>query len=302
MWRKLYKFQDREGEFFCYDPFQSMCCIRRLACILPVLLIAALACGEADSSPPTSARSSPPVQPAVVIGFLGGFVKPNRLVHSTTQVAAHLREQYPPKVYVQAFENHRRDDAFREIVRRLDQDHDGTLSTEEKQAARIIIYGHSWGAQETVALARKLGKQNIPVLLTIQVDSVSKIGENDSVIPGNVEEAVNFYQPHGLFHGQRAIRAADPARTRIIGNVRIDYKDNPVTCQQYPWFDRLFMRSHTEIECDPKVWSQVEALIHRKLSPEGDDFSSQPGMRLRSLGAIDFDSYVSAVSPALLTN
>ena len=238
----------------------------------------------------------------MVIGFLGGFVKPDRLVHSTTQVAAHLREQYPPEVYVQAFENHRRDDAYREIVRRLDQDHDGTLSTAEKQAARIVIYGHSWGASETVALARKLGRENIPVLLTIQVDSISKIGENDSVIPGNVEEAVNFYQPHGFFHGQRAIRAADPARTRIVGNVRIDYKDNPITCPQYPWFDHVFMRSHTEIECDPKVWTQVESLIHLKLSPEGDDSGPQPGRRLRSVGAVDFDSFVSALSPAPSTH
>jgi hypothetical protein len=278
-----------------------MCCIGRPACVLSVVLIAAFAFGEAESPRPTTTAENASAQPAVVIGFLGGFVKHESMVHSTTQVAAHLRGEFPAQVYVEAFENHRRDDAYREIMRRLDQDHDGSLSTAEKQAARIIIFGHSWGASETVALARKLGRENIPVLLTIQVDSINKIGQNDSVIPSNVAEAVNFYQPHGFFHGRRAIRAADPAHTQIIGNVRVDYKDNPITCENYPWFDRVFMKSHTEIECDPKVWNQVESLIHLKLSPDRGD-SSAPGTRSRSLGTIDFDSYVSAFPLVPFTN
>jgi len=86
-------------------------------------------------------------------------------------------------VYVEAFENRHREKAYQEIRRRLDRNHDGTLSTEEKRNARIVIFGHSWGASETVTLARKLERDGIPVLLTIQVDSVSKIGQNDTVIP-----------------------------------------------------------------------------------------------------------------------
>ena len=105
---------------------------------------------------------------------------------------------------------------------------DGSLVSEEKQNARIIIFGHSWGASETVELARQLGKEGIPVLLTIQVDSVSKLGENDAVIPANVAQAVNFYQLDGMLHGQPKIRAADPAHTRILGNFRSDYKSKPL--------------------------------------------------------------------------
>jgi len=56
----------------------------------------------------------------------------------------------------------------------------------------------SWGGAETVALARELGEQKIPVLLTIQVDSVTKVGQNDAVIPANVAEAANFYQTEGF--------------------------------------------------------------------------------------------------------
>ena len=187
------------------------------------------------------------------------------MAHSAVQVAAHLRQDYPWGVYVKVLENHRREKAHAEIVRLLDTDRDGTLSIEEKRNARIILYGHSWGASEAVALARELGRESIPVLLTVQVDSVSKPGQNDRVIPANVAEAANFYQPNGFLHGRRQIRAADPARTRIIGNFRFDYKANPIPCKRYPWYDRLFMKSHTEIECDPRVWVQVESLIHSRL-------------------------------------
>jgi hypothetical protein len=204
----------------------------------------------------------------MVIGFVGGFVKRDNAVHSTVQVVWHLRKQYSAKVYVEAFENRHRGKAYQEIRRRLDRNNDGSLSTEEKQNARIVIFGHSWGASETVTLARKLEQDGIPVLLTIQVDSVSKIGQNDSVIPANVGQAVNFYQPDGIVHGRPAIRAADPARTEIVGNFRYDYKANPISCEGYPWFDRVLVKAHTEIECDPKVWNQVEALIYSKLAPE----------------------------------
>ena len=187
------------------------------------------------------------------------------MVHSAVQVAAHLRREYPSGVYVEVLENHRPEKAHAEIVRLLDIDGDGTLSAEEKKNARIILYGHSWGASEAITLARELERQGIPVLLTVQVDSIAKRGENDKVIPANVAQAANFYQLEGLLHGQPQIRAADPARTRIIGNFRFDYKTNPIVCKQYPWYYRLFMKSHIEIECDPRVWTQVESLIHSRL-------------------------------------
>jgi len=227
-----------------------------------------LAFGGADSPNSTTGTATFSARPAAVIGFMGGFVKPDARVHSVVQLAEHLRNLYPAGVYVRVFENHHGDQAYHEILRHLDADKDGKLSPEERRQARIIIFGHSWGASETVTLARKLEKAGIPVLLTIQVDSVSKRGENDAVIPPNVAEAVNFYQPHGLVHGRQQIRAADPEHTEIVGNFRFDYSEQPINCQGYPWFNHLFMRSHTEIECDPKVWEKVEALIQSKLSPE----------------------------------
>jgi hypothetical protein len=244
-----------------------MRCTPALPRVLCVFLSVAVAYAEANSPTPIITTQTSTDPPAMVIGFVGGFVKHDNAVHSTVQVIRHLRKQYAAGTYVEAFENRHRDKAYQEIRRRLDRNKDGSISTEEKQNARIIIFGHSWGASETVTLARKLEQDGIPVLLTIQVDSVSKIGQNDSVIPANVGQAVNFYQPDGIVHGERAIRAADPARTEIVGNFRFDYKANPISCEGYPWFDRVLVKAHTEIECDPKVWNQVESLIYSKLPP-----------------------------------
>jgi len=106
------------------------------------------------------------------------------------------------------------------------------------------------------------------VMLLLQVDSVSRSERNDTIIPANVAEAANFYQSHGLLRGQHDIRAADAARTRIIGNFQFDYENSSLPCTGYPWYDHLFfIKPHTEIECDPVVWDRVESLIRSSLLP-----------------------------------
>jgi len=227
------------------------------------------------STPPAAEPTQPKKPPVIVIGFVGGFVKHDNAVHSEVQLADRLRQDYPSGVQVQVFENHRREKAHEEILRSLDTNNDGSLSAEEKQQAHIIIYGHSWGASETVTLARELEKDGIPVLLTIQVDSISKSRQNDMLIPANVSQAANFYQPDGFLRGRSEIRPANAARTQIIGNFRFDYKTLPISCPLYPWFDRFFMKSHVEIECDPRVWNQVESLIRAKLPSSSGTVSAR---------------------------
>jgi hypothetical protein len=226
------------------------------------LASAAIQPGWALSADAGGAVTTPPI---IVIGLVGGFVKHDDSIHSTVQVAAHLRRDYPTGVFVEVFENSHREQAHARIIQLVDADHNGTLSAEEKKNARIVLYGHSWGASEVVSLARQLDKEGIPVQLTVQVDSVAKRGQNDRVIPANVAEAANFFQLDGFLHGQSEIRAADPARTHIIGNFQSAYKAHPIDCKPYPWYDRMFMKYHTEIECDPRVWNQVAALIRSHL-------------------------------------
>lgn len=206
-----------------------------------------------------------PLPAVIVVGFVGGFVHHDDAAHEEVQLAARLRKDYTSGVDVKIFANHLAGQAHREILRSLDANHDGTLSAQEKADARIVLYGHSWGASETVTMARTLQKDGVPVLLTIQVDSISKPGEQDGLIPNNVAQAINFYQPDGLFHGRRQIVAADPSRTQILGNVQLNYKGKTVDTSGYPWYARMFMKPHIEIESDPSVWSRVESLIRSKL-------------------------------------
>src|SRR5215468_2844124 len=181
----------------------------------------------ATSTPSAAASASEPVHnvpSAIVIGFMGGMVKRDAPFRSEVQLAAKLREEYSSAAYVDTYENAHWKDARKKILALLDTDHDGKLSAEEKQKARIILFGHSWGASATVTLARDLQDQGIPVLLTVQVDSVHKMGlKDDDVIPSNVSEAINFYQPDGMLHGRKSIRAEDPAKTKILGNESVSY-------------------------------------------------------------------------------
>lgn len=228
-----------------------------------VVFVAIPLCARAAKD--ENARNVTDRSPAIVIGFVGGFVRADDDAFGTVRLANRLRREYPSGVVVRVFENHHEARALQEVLRLLDADRDGMLSATEKTNARIIIYGHSWGGSATVRLAQQLQRQGIRVLLTVQVDSVQKPGANDKVIPANVEEAANFYQPDGVIHGASRIRAADPEATEIVGNFRFDYREHPVSCENYPWQDRVLMKTHMEIDCDPRVWSEVESLIRSKL-------------------------------------
>jgi hypothetical protein len=112
----------------------------------------------------------------------------------------------------------------------------------------------SWGGSETLELARELEAEKIPVLLTIQVDSVAKRGQDDARIPANVAEAVNFYQPDGLLHGQPEIHAVDASRTRILGNYRYEYRSKSIRCENYPWWDRIASSSNSTRKSSAIRW------------------------------------------------
>jgi hypothetical protein len=202
----------------------------------------------------------------IVIGFVGGFVRHDDVRHPEVRFAGLLREKYPSAVHAEVFSNHDGKKALRRVLQLLDTNRDGVLTAAEEEQASIIIYGHSWGGSQVVTLARQLGQQGVPVLLTIQVDSVHKPGHDDAVIPPNVRNAINFYQTKGLIHGRSSIRAADSSHTHIIGNFQMTYQDRRINCDNYPWIARHLNKPHHEIENDPLVWEQIASMIDSELS------------------------------------
>jgi pimeloyl-ACP methyl ester carboxylesterase len=217
--------------------------------------------GAIASRPPTSASY-------ILVGFAGGFVRRDNPHHGPVKLAQRIARDLPKGDSIRIFENRHRKDAYKTILRLLDTDHDGVLSAQEKAQARIILFGHSWGASAVVLLSRELDRAGIPVLLTVQIDSVEKPWQHDKVIPDNVAEAVNFYQPHGLIRGRARITAADDSKTQILGNYRFDYQKEPVPCSGASWFQRVFTPSHMQSECDPRLWSQVEGLVRQHMEPQ----------------------------------
>ena len=223
-----------------------------------------------------SVSTQPSTSENIVVGFVGGFVRHNNSHHGPVVLAHHIGNTLPDGTYVRVFENRHRRQAYSAILRLLDQDRDGKLSPQEKSRAHIILFGQSWGASAAVMLARDLRRQDIPVLLTVQVDSVAKLWQNDSIIPDNVSEAINFYQTHGLIHGRRQIVAANPEKTEILGNYLVDYRKHPVRCPQASWTDRLLTPSHMQSECDPRLWSQIEDMVRNRL--ETQDTATESGL------------------------
>lgn len=219
-------------------------------------------------------NSQPPTY--ILIGFVGGFLSHDNAHHNPVKVARLLHQNSPKDAFIEVFENRHRKTALKTILHLLDANHDGVLSDDEKAAAHIMLFGHSWGGSATVILARELNRVGIPVMLTVQVDSVEKPWQNDVVIPENVAAAVNFYQPHGIIHGRSAIKAADDSKTRILGNYRFDYRQTPVRCEGYSWFDRIITPSHMQAECDPHIWTQVENLVRERMTPEPSRLAAIP--------------------------
>src|SRR5450631_2363244 len=201
----------------------------------------------------------------ILVGFAGGFVRHDDPHHGPVQLALRIQPGLPKDASIRVFENRHRKTAYQNILRLLDTNHDGVLSNEEKSQARIILFGHSWGASAVVMLSRELDRAGIPVLLTVQVDSIAKPWQDDKVIPENVAAAANFYQPHGLIHGRPQITAANDSKTQILGNYRFDYQKQPVRCEGATWLERTLTPSHMQSQCDPRLWTQVEALVRQRI-------------------------------------
>jgi len=195
----------------------------------------------------------------LVIGFMGGREPWDNEKRGVRRLALTLRAMELPGLHVETVENARRYLAVQLVRNALDQDKDGQLDAEERASARVIVYGQSFGGAAVVKLANELEEMQVPIALTVQVDSV---GVGDADIPPNVRCAANLFQGNGFFiRGEPEIRAEDPARTKIIGNFEYDYSDKDIDLSEVSWLKKIFRTAHTKMDFDPEVWTRVEGII-----------------------------------------
>jgi hypothetical protein len=202
----------------------------------------------------------------LIIGFMGGRDSWRDEDVGVGRLAAKMRQSELNGVHVETVENLKRGLALKFVKNGLDGDGNGELDESERTSARIILYGQSFGGAAVVKFARQLNEIAVPVLLTVQIDSV---GRGDETIPANVRTAANFYQNTGrLIRGAKNIRAADPNRTVILFNRRFDYRTRQVQMRKLPWYKKAFRTDHVKMDNDPEVWHEVERLILRAIEQE----------------------------------
>lgn len=100
--------------------------------------------------------------------------------------------------------------------------HSGALTKAElEEAPKIVLVGHSMGGWAMLSVARELRSREIPVELTVQVDSV---GITDYTIPRNVKAGAIFHAHDVLmFLTTKKVRLEDPTKTRLVANVLVGH-------------------------------------------------------------------------------
>jgi hypothetical protein len=194
----------------------------------------------------------------LILGFMGGRDSWDTN-NALRRLALKLRSRAAAGFRVETVENRKRALAIELVRKAFDRDRNGHLDEQERASARLILYGQSFGGAAVVKLARQLKSMAVPILLTVQIDSV---GRGDRVIPSNVAQAANLFQRNGLLiRGEPEIVPEDRDRTTIIGNFEFDYSQKEVDVSQVRWHKKIFRVAHSKMEHDPDVWAKVEELI-----------------------------------------
>jgi len=128
----------------------------------------------------------------------------------------------------------------------------------------LVISGHSWGADDAVRLARRLGKNGIPVDGLVLVDPTTP-----PKIPANVRLCVNFYRSRPSTDWMPWLRGvaveAESPSTEIINHDLRGSETHP---------DLAGEINHFTIEANPEVQEMVVAEILHILE-QGNDEAEQ---------------------------
>jgi pimeloyl-ACP methyl ester carboxylesterase len=141
------------------------------------------------------------------------------------------------------------------------------ITADREQGAKtgpLVISGHSWGADDAVRLARRLGKNGVPVDGLVLVDPTTP-----PKIPANVRLCVNFYRSRPSTDWMPWLRGvaveAESPSTEIINHDLRGSETHP---------DLAGEVNHFTIEANPEVQEMVVAEILRILE-QGNDEAEQ---------------------------
>lgn len=207
----------------------------------------------------------------LILGFLGGIESWDDESRGVRKLALKLEALNLPKAHVETFENREHELAIQFIQDALDYNQNGFLEDWERESASLILYGQSLGGAAVVKVANDLKKMGVPVLLTVQIDSVGVLYD-DHIIPSNVKHAANLFQNDGwILRGEDKIEPENPNKTEILANIRFDYRDKNVDMSRLSWERKLFSIPHVKMEADPEVWLTVEKMILSEIVATSDE-------------------------------
>lgn len=219
-----------------------------------------------------------PVRPGeiLILGVVGGWERWDAPQKSVRRAALDLRAMQLPGVWIETLENHKLYLAEELVLRAFDINQSGELDLKEKTAARLIVYGQSFGGRATLQFCRWLNQLGVKVLLAVVVDSY---GRDSYLVPPNVAVAANLYQRERFIRGTSKITAEDPACTKILGNWRYTYNGRNIPMPGEPWIRRFFIGPHLKMEYDLEPWNLVKRLIVSAVKTEKPEGSGQKLIR-----------------------
>lgn len=155
----------------------------------------------------------------IYLGFVGAL-EPSQNKHSgVVQIGKTLRGAEYPDVCAKSFSPYVWTDGLDWLLKHFPA-HSGALTADELQhCPKVILVGHSMGGWAMMSVARRLRSRDIPVELTIQVDSV---GITDYTIPSNVKNGAIFHARDVLMPlTTKHLRLEDASRTKMLADITV---------------------------------------------------------------------------------
>jgi pimeloyl-ACP methyl ester carboxylesterase len=186
----------------------------------------------------------------IYLGFVGAL-EPSQNKHSgVVQIGATLRGDEYPDVCARSFSPYVWTDGRDWLLKHFPA-HSGAVSADELQhCPKVILVGHSMGGWAMMSVARELRDRNIPVELTIQVDSV---GVTDYTVPRNVKAGAIFHARDVLiFMTTKNLRLEDPNHTKILANVTVEHAGHESITRD-PRIRELVMKTIESLRAAPAL-------------------------------------------------